>query len=96
MTVDMDRDLSIGIVGGTGQEGSGLALRLARAGHKVVIGSREAAKAATRAAELHCEARSGFDFRRRQRAGSYHVGSRHAYGSLRRAAENHQGNRTGA
>jgi NADPH-dependent F420 reductase len=32
--------LRIGIVGGTGDEGFGLALRLARAGHEVVIGSR--------------------------------------------------------
>ena len=48
----MRATLSIGVVGGTGQEGSGLALRLARAGHKVVIGSRDAGKAAARAAEL--------------------------------------------
>jgi 8-hydroxy-5-deazaflavin:NADPH oxidoreductase len=32
--------LRIGIVGGTGDEGFGLALRLARAGHEIVIGSR--------------------------------------------------------
>ncbi len=31
---------TIAILGGTGQLGSGLALRLARAGHKVIIGSR--------------------------------------------------------
>ncbi|HVO78734.1 MAG TPA: NADPH-dependent F420 reductase [Candidatus Bathyarchaeia archaeon] len=35
----------IAIVGGTGPEGSGLALRWARAGEQVVIGSRDAARA---------------------------------------------------
>ena len=38
--------MRIAVVGGTGEEGFGLALRLARAGHDVVIGSRDAAKAA--------------------------------------------------
>jgi NADPH-dependent F420 reductase len=38
--------MDVAIVGGTGNEGSGLALRLAGAGHRVTIGSREAAKAA--------------------------------------------------
>lgn len=38
--------MRIAVVGGTGAEGFGLALRLARAGHDVVIGSRDAAKAA--------------------------------------------------
>lgn len=33
--------MRIGIVGGTGKEGSGLALRWARAGHDVIIGSRD-------------------------------------------------------
>ncbi len=44
--------MRIGIVGGTGKQGGGLALRWARAGHAVVIGSRDAAKARARAAEL--------------------------------------------
>ena len=35
----------IGILGGTGKEGGGLAVRLAFAGHAVAIGSREAKKA---------------------------------------------------
>lgn len=35
----------IGILGGTGPEGRGLSLRLALAGHDVMIGSREAARA---------------------------------------------------
>lgn len=36
---------TIAILGGTGAEGSGLALRWANAGHRIVIGSRDAAKA---------------------------------------------------
>jgi NADPH-dependent F420 reductase len=43
---------SIGILGGTGKEGTGLALRWARAGHAVTIGSRDAARAQAVAAEL--------------------------------------------
>jgi len=42
---------TIAILGGTGAQGSGLALRLAKAGHLVTIGSRDAAKARTAAAE---------------------------------------------
>lgn len=42
----------IAIVGGTGPEGRGLALRLAMAGREVVIGSRDPARAASAAAEL--------------------------------------------
>jgi NADPH-dependent F420 reductase len=37
--------MRIGIVGGTGKEGRGLALRWARAGHEVRLGSRDAARA---------------------------------------------------
>ena len=47
--------MDVGIVGGTGDEGFGLALRLARAGHMVVIGSRSEERgreAAGRAREL--------------------------------------------
>jgi NADPH-dependent F420 reductase len=40
----------IAILGGTGAQGSGLALRLAKAGHAVTIGSRDAAKAHAAAA----------------------------------------------
>ena len=36
---------TISVLGGTGAEGSGLALRWARAGHHVIIGSRDAEKA---------------------------------------------------
>ncbi|MCB9586626.1 MAG: NADPH-dependent F420 reductase [Polyangiaceae bacterium] len=44
--------MKIGIVGGTGKEGRGIALRWAKAGHEVAIGSRDAARAAEKAAEL--------------------------------------------
>lgn len=43
---------TIAVIGGTGAEGSGIALRLAKAGHRVVLGSRDAAKAKAAAAEL--------------------------------------------
>lgn len=42
----------IGILGGTGGEGSGLAFRWAWSGHEVVVGSRSAAKAVQAAEEL--------------------------------------------
>jgi 8-hydroxy-5-deazaflavin:NADPH oxidoreductase len=42
----------IGILGGTGDEGRGLARRLSMAGHRVIIGSRSADRAAAAAAEL--------------------------------------------
>jgi NADPH-dependent F420 reductase len=44
--------MRIGLIGGTGKEGRGLALRWARAGHEILIGSRDAEKARARAAEL--------------------------------------------
>jgi NADPH-dependent F420 reductase len=37
--------MHIGIIGGTGKQGTGLALRWARAGHSVAVGSRDAARA---------------------------------------------------
>lgn len=42
----------IAIIGGTGQEGRGLATRFALAGHAVVLGSRDATRAAVAAAEV--------------------------------------------
>ena len=42
----------IAILGGTGPEGSGLALRWARAGESVIIGSRDAARARQAAAKI--------------------------------------------
>ncbi len=44
--------MRIGIVGCTGDHGSGLAVRWAKGGHTVAIGSRDADKARKRAAEL--------------------------------------------
>ena len=48
-----DKSYSICVVGGTGAEGSGLALRWAHAGHRVSIGSRDAGKAEAAARELN-------------------------------------------
>ena len=44
--------LVVSVLGGTGEQGRGLARRLALAGHPVVLGSREAARAAAAAADL--------------------------------------------
>jgi hypothetical protein len=44
---------TIAILGGTGHEGSGLALRWARAGHRILVGSRDPLKAEAAAAELN-------------------------------------------
>jgi 8-hydroxy-5-deazaflavin:NADPH oxidoreductase len=44
--------LSIGILGGTGDQGKGLARRFALAGHQVVIGSRRVERAEQAAADL--------------------------------------------
>jgi NADPH-dependent F420 reductase len=43
----------IAVLGGSGKEGSGLALRWAQAGHQVTIGSRDAARAQAAAEELN-------------------------------------------
>ncbi len=43
---------TIGIIGGTGKEGKGLAYRWAKSGHKVLIGSRSQEKALAAAADL--------------------------------------------
>jgi NADPH-dependent F420 reductase len=47
--------MRIGVVGGTGKEGRGMALRWARAGHDVFVGSRDAERASATAAELSAE-----------------------------------------
>lgn len=44
---------SISILGGTGKEGKGLAYRWAKAGYRVIIGSRSAEKAGLAASELN-------------------------------------------
>ena len=48
----MADQLTIGLLGGTGPQGKGLALRLAMAGHQILLGSRNAERAASVAAEL--------------------------------------------
>ncbi len=45
--------MKIAVLGGTGKEGSGLAMRWANSGHQVVIGSRDEAKAQRVAEELN-------------------------------------------
>lgn len=44
--------MKISILGGTGPEGAGLALRWALAGHDIIIGSRQVERAKAQAAEL--------------------------------------------
>jgi 8-hydroxy-5-deazaflavin:NADPH oxidoreductase len=51
MTVNVE-DMVIGILGGTGDQGRGLARRFALAGHRVIIGSRSEERAKDAAAEL--------------------------------------------
>jgi 8-hydroxy-5-deazaflavin:NADPH oxidoreductase len=51
--------VKIGILGGTGPQGRGLAIRLAASGHEVLIGSRSAERAETIAAEIAQPDRSG-------------------------------------
>ncbi len=48
----MVRAMRIGIIGGTGKEGRGLAVRWKRAGHEVRIGSRDPERGAAKASEL--------------------------------------------
>lgn len=47
--------LTLAVLGGTGKEGSALAQRWALHGYRVLIGSREAAKAVARAQELNAQ-----------------------------------------
>ena len=44
--------MDIAVLGGTGAEGGGIALRFAHAGHRVVVGSRDAARATAAAARI--------------------------------------------
>ena len=50
---------TLAVIGGTGAEGSGLAVRWAAAGYPVVIGSRSSEKAAATAAELRTNLPAG-------------------------------------
>lgn len=57
--------MKIAVIGGTGPQGRGLAMRLARADVEVVVGSRDAAKGAKIAEELNAAlAAAGAPFRR--------------------------------
>ena len=51
MTANVE-ELVVGILGGTGDQGRGLANRFARAGHRVIIGSRSEERARDAAGEL--------------------------------------------
>ncbi len=51
----------IAILGGTGPQGRGLALRFAHAGQSVVIGSRDAQRAAEVAASIGVEGKANAD-----------------------------------
>ncbi|GAB4548964.1 MAG: NADPH-dependent F420 reductase [Anaerolineae bacterium] len=44
---------TIAVIGGTGKEGAGLALRWANAGYSIIIGSRDALRASEKAAEIN-------------------------------------------
>lgn len=48
--------MKIAILGGTGPEGAGLALRWLKAGHAIIIGSRDAGRAQAKADELRAQA----------------------------------------
>ena len=50
------RKYKIAILGGTGAQGSGLALRLAAAGHEITIGSRDLDRARVAASDLSARA----------------------------------------
>ena len=52
MTDDTSLILTLAVLGGTGKEGKGLAYRWARAGYKVIIGSRRTDRALDACAEL--------------------------------------------
>ena len=51
MTLNVE-EIVVGILGGTGDQGRGLARRFAMAGHRVIIGSRSPDRAAAAAAEI--------------------------------------------
>jgi NADPH-dependent F420 reductase len=55
MATDRGTLIRIAVLGGTGKEGSGLAMRWAHSGYHVIIGSRDAERAAQRAAEMNQE-----------------------------------------
>ncbi len=52
--------VTLAVLGGTGKEGSGLAMRWALNGYRVIIGSRDAERATQRATELNAEMRGDY------------------------------------
>lgn len=52
---DLPLVLTIAVLGGTGREGSGLAMRWALNGYRVIIGSRDANRAMERAGEMNTQ-----------------------------------------
>ena len=54
-----NQNKEIGIIGGTGKEGTGLAIRLAAAGYKVLIGSRQREKAMAAAEKINQQVGGG-------------------------------------
>jgi NADPH-dependent F420 reductase len=52
---DVSLLLTVAVLGGTGKEGSGLAMRWALNGYRVIIGSRDANRAMERAGELNTQ-----------------------------------------
>jgi NADPH-dependent F420 reductase len=52
---DVSLLLTVAVLGGTGKEGSGLAMRWALNGYRVIIGSRDANRAIERAGELNTQ-----------------------------------------
>ncbi len=55
MSEPNQRQTTLAILGGTGKEGAGLAMRWARSGYRVIIGSRSPEKALGRSAEMNAE-----------------------------------------
>lgn len=53
MLNDSSTLMTLAVIGGTGKEGSGLVLRWANAGYRVLIGSRDAARAQAKADEIN-------------------------------------------
>lgn len=53
--MQISRDRTIGVVGGTGQQGRGLAYRFALAGDQVVLGSRDAGRAQEKARVINAK-----------------------------------------
>jgi NADPH-dependent F420 reductase len=55
----MSEKQTIAVIGGSGAEGGGIALRLAKAGYRVIVGSRDAARATAAAGEINAALGTG-------------------------------------